>query len=173
MKNRGDGKPDPGCESSPCGSHTAPAEEVEMHTCLNMMQRMYLFQDLTARELQKIQKISYVLDCPANRILIKEGATSDLLYMILEGQVAVYRDQVHLATLSRGEHFGEMALLNKFPRSATVMSTRDCSLLVIEREKFFNLINNDESLGMKTLWAIGCQLCARLDSVLDSQAARQ
>ena len=156
----------PGTDSTPCGSHAAPAREVEMHTCLDMMQRMYLFQDLTARELQKIQKISYVLDCPANRILIKEGATSDLLYMILDGQVAVYRDQKHLATLSRGDHFGEMALLNKSPRSATVMSTLDCSLLVIEREKFFDLINNDQTLGMKTLWAISCQLSVRLEEVL-------
>ena len=146
---------------------TEPAQYREPYSCMVMLQRMFLFKSLSVTELQKIREISYILDCPADRTLIQEGSSNNLLYIILSGEVAVYRNQKLVKTLSRGNHFGEMALLNSMPRTATVISTRESSLLVIERERFVGLINDDPDVGMKAIWEMAKQLSIRLDDLME------
>jgi hypothetical protein len=144
-----------------------PAQAREPYSCMVMLQRMFLFKSLSVNELQKIREISYILDCPANRTLIQEGSSNNLLYIILSGEVAIYRNQRLVKTLARGNHFGEMALLNSMPRTATVVSTKESSLLVIERERFVGLINEDPEVGLKAIWEMAKQLSIRLDDLME------
>ena len=65
-----------------------------------------------------------------------EGEHGDCYYAIADGSVDVTKDDRHVATLERGEGFGEIALLCDVPRTANVTARTDAELLVIERDAF-------------------------------------
>lgn len=79
-------------------------------------------------------------------IIFHKGDVGDFLYVIVEGEVEVIerrqeKDEV-IATLGKGEFFGEMALLNQKKRNATVRCKSDCELIAIRRADFNILVTN-------------------------------
>ena len=68
-------------------------------------------------------------------------------------------------SLLPGEHFGEMALFNNRPRSATVTALTAGRLLVMERHRFNELVKKEPQLGVKLLWCFAQVLSLRLDDV--------
>ena len=85
------------------------------------------------------------LSLPPNHTVVREGDESDDLYVMLSGRAEVYRcdDQgreVALATLEEGSYFGEQALLDSGPRSATIATLTPCELFVLDRNAFKALI---------------------------------
>jgi len=82
-----------------------------------------------------------------DEIIIQEGEPGDKLYIIVRGQAEVLAtgptgEQRRLATLRDGDYFGEIALLEDVPRTATVRARSPTILLTLEREQFFNLLNS-------------------------------
>jgi len=73
-------------------------------------------------------------------MLIKEGAQSDGLYVVLHGSVDVAAQHIDLARLKEGEIFGEMSLLTRQPATATVVSPRNAILLRLPRDQFQELV---------------------------------
>jgi CRP-like cAMP-binding protein len=77
--------------------------------------------------------------------LITQGETGDSLFVLVEGEVAVYREgtpRVELTRLAEGAFFGEIALVTKTPRTATVEAVRECVALEVSRDVFNELIRN-------------------------------
>ena len=146
------------------------AKDDEPYSCMVALQRMFLFHGLSMSELEKIREISYILEVPPERVLIQEGSENNLLYIILEGEVSIYRNKKFVKALTKGNHFGEMALLNSMPRTASVVSTRPSRLVVIERERFVDLITQAPRLGYRITWEMAKQLSIRLDEVMEKEA---
>jgi CRP-like cAMP-binding protein len=78
-------------------------------------------------------------------IVVEQGDTGDKFYIIARGRVEVSRtgyhgQRVHLAILSEGDYFGEMALLGELPRAAAVQAKTPCLLLSLSREQFDELV---------------------------------
>ena len=69
----------------------------------------------------------------AGEVLIREGEPGDLFYLVADGEVAVTTAAGFATTLRRGEGFGEIALLNNTPRTATVTASSDVSLYTLGR----------------------------------------
>lgn len=86
----------------------------------------------------------------AGDVIIREGAEADAAYLIESGRVAVYRTvdgrEVALATLGEGDIFGEMALVDGRPRSASVRAAVYTVCIVITREGFQRLIAEGDPL---------------------------
>lgn len=86
----------------------------------------------------------------ANEIIIKEGEKGESLFLISHGVVRVSKDingrTVDIATLFAGDIFGEMALLEDEPRNATCRAITACSLFVLKRHDFENLMNNHPNI---------------------------
>ena len=80
------------------------------------------------------------------QVLINEGDESDCVYILLSGELAIYKydreTQRHnvIAHVSPGEMVGEMSFLDNLPRSASVKATTDCDLQMMNRESFDNLM---------------------------------
>ena len=100
-----------------------------------------LFAGLSADEVLPIATITEQKSFPAGEVIFKEGAAGEHLYLISRGRVEVLRDDKHLNELGVGECFGEMALLDSAPRSATVRALDDVSLVTIAREDFMDLLD--------------------------------
>jgi CRP-like cAMP-binding protein len=123
---------------------------------------MPLFRPLNERELFRIQEVTEVVGYTNGDKVIKEGDRGEELFIVLDGRVKVLRGDTQLATLTQGEHFGEMALIRAQPRSATVISDGESELMVIRRTDFFDILRKEHQLAVKLLWQFLGVLADRL-----------
>jgi len=79
-------------------------------------------------------------DFPAGETIFREGEPGDSLFAILEGAVEIRGRERVLATLGVGEIFGEMALLDDSPRSASAVAKSDCRLVRVSQDRFLKMV---------------------------------
>jgi serine/threonine protein phosphatase PrpC len=130
---------------------------------LEALRDIELFRELTMAELVKVYNLLSSLAVQPGQCIIREGDKSEHLYVVVEGQVQVDREGARIAALGPGTHFGEMALLNHRPRSATVTALSPTKLLCLERKEFLGLMNHEPSIASKFLWKFAQTLSLRLD----------
>ena len=99
-----------------------------------------LFSDIPGEDLARIALITEEAQQPAGAEILREGDVGESLYIVVEGRVEVRRGDKRLAELSEREVFGEMAVLDPGPRSATVKAVTDVTLLTIRREDFADIM---------------------------------
>jgi anti-sigma regulatory factor (Ser/Thr protein kinase) len=75
--------------------------------------------------------------------IIREGDPGELFYLIASGRVEVSARRRHIATLGPGSHIGEIALLNRVPRTATVVASGPVELYALTREHFLSAVESD------------------------------
>ncbi len=84
-------------------------------------------------------------------VVVREGENGDSMYVIQEGTVEVYQErsnkEIHLAYLSEGDFFGEMAIFEREKRSASVRAVDEARILTIDRKNFLKRIHEDPSLA--------------------------
>lgn len=100
-------------------------------------------------------------------IICREGEIGEVMYIIQSGKVKVTKkdssgEDMVIATLKSGEIFGEMALFDRSPRSATVTAFDEARVLSIDKKKLFSSINRDPTLMFKLLESMS-QRIRRLD----------
>lgn len=105
----------------------------------------------------------YVQHFTAGSLIFREGELGDRMYIILGGQVNIRKktgDQSYksLTTLSKGDVFGEMAIVEKKPRSATALTETDCQLMVLDREAFYMLVSQNSDFAIKMIKSLSARL---------------
>lgn len=133
---------------------------------LEAIQSVTMFRYLAFADLMRVAGIARELRWPAGTPFFKENSPGDSMYILLDGRVGVSKSGLELAELKPGHHFGEMALIERAPRSATVVAQTDCDVLVIEREGFYGLLA-EETTAVKLLWGLVRMLNARLNKTSD------
>ena len=121
------------------------------------------FQHLTDEQLRDLANTGRTQCAEANRKVFREGDPADALYVILDGQVKVYksdaeRNEVLLSTLAKGDFFGEMALFDGAPRSATVSTLVPCEFFVLGRTEFVTLLGKSPRLISELLAAMSSKI---------------
>ena len=139
---------------------------------IKLLKKIYLFNDLTNKELEKILKISKLEKHPKDKVIVREGEKGDKFYIILKGKVRISKrvegiGEEALAILGPGSFFGEMSLIDDYPRSADAIANEDVDLLTISREDFENLLFLDKDLAYSVLWAFLRTLSQRLRETND------
>ncbi len=115
-----------------------------------------LFDGFTADERARIAARGRLAEAPAGAVLIRQGDDADALYVLLAGEIRVLRwdaagGEVEIGRRFTGECFGEMALLDGGPRSATVEAVTACRLFVLERSAFMEVVTPSPVLMAKLL----------------------
>lgn len=134
----------------------------EVNLKLDTLKKIPLFRYLTYQELVKVLNITYLETYEAGAQIIKEGDSGEELYIVLAGRVVVSRSSQEIVELHPGVHFGEMALVDQSPRSATVTARDATRLLVVQRRSFYTLIRKEPVLAVKLLWSFVQVLSRRL-----------
>jgi serine/threonine protein phosphatase PrpC len=137
----------------------------QISTNLKTLQFIGLFQELSPKELVRVLNAFHDAEFDAGQTIIGEGETSENLYVIVEGECEVARRGEEITTLLAGSHFGEMALLNRRPRTATVKAKTPVRLLALSRHDFNRVIRQDNGLAAKLLWKLAQSLSLRLDDL--------
>jgi trk system potassium uptake protein TrkA len=99
-----------------------------------------LFADLPRQRLEVLTRTADVLDVPAGTELIREGDSGHEFFAIAEGEVEISRGGTPVATERAGDVFGEIALLHGVPRTATVKTTADSRLFVLNAQAFRSVL---------------------------------
>ena len=134
---------------------------------LEALQGVSMFRYLPYADLIRVAGIASERLVPAGKVLCTEGEFGESLFIILQGSAVVQKgDGVTIAELQPGQHVGEMSLIERAPRSATVVCKEAMSVLVIERDAFFGLLS-EEQTAVKLLWGLVRMLNARLRSTSD------
>ena len=119
---------------------------------------IWLFVGCSPRELRQIRQSLDEARVSAGQVLCQEGSIGREFFLIVEGEASVRRKNRKIATLGPGGYFGELALLDNQPRSATVVADTDMTLLVLERRAFIGALDSVPSLARKLLSAMAARL---------------
>jgi len=134
----------------------------EVNLKLEVLHKMPLFRHLTYQELVRLLNITEVRSYEPGERIVEEGDEGDELFIMLTGQARVHSGEATLTHLGPGQHLGEMALVDKAPRSASVSAEEKSKLLVIRRRDFFDIIRKDHAIAVKLLWSFLGVLTERL-----------
>jgi CRP/FNR family transcriptional regulator, cyclic AMP receptor protein len=122
------------------------------------LSEIWLFAPCSVRDLRKVRQSLDEISVEAGEVLVEEGSTGHEFFFIVNGTATVKRKGRKVTTLGPGQYFGELALLDRQPRSATVVAETDMELLVLEQRHFLGLIDTLPSLGRKLLGAMASRL---------------
>jgi CRP-like cAMP-binding protein len=140
-----------------------------------LLQRTELFADLAPEQVEKIVTLGREATYNAGDVIIQEGDPSDEVYVICSGmvEVEVVRGNIpdvpgppqlsSLVRLGRGQVFGEMALVDRGARSATVQCVEDgTELFVVPRQDFWDLCDGDHHIGFVVMRNVAADLSFKL-----------
>jgi len=133
-----------------------------------LARRMDLFRDVQAEDVAKIFSRGITREVEAGEIVFQKGDVGDKLYCVLGGSVEIFDGDRVIASLGRGELFGEMALLSEEPRSAGARAVESSSLLALSRDVIHNVMPRDVSVQL--LVNIVVKLSTRLREANEQQA---
>jgi ATP-binding cassette, subfamily B, bacterial len=110
-----------------------------------------MLQSLDKQTLQTLADIFITERCPADREVFREGDPGDKFYIVARGTLTVWVStpdggQKQIRTMDDGDHFGEIALMEDTPRTATVRTTTDCIFLTLARDPFLKLLQREPKL---------------------------
>jgi len=103
-----------------------------------------LFRDLPQQDVERVGAQLRTVEVGEGDVVVRQGAPADKFFIIVDGEVEVVHDadgeERQLATLGRGQFFGEIAILRDMPRMATVRALRPTTLFAMESDVFRSLV---------------------------------
>src|SRR5881392_2744396 len=121
---------------------------------VELLKRVPLFSKLDKKGLQEVAQIADELDLPSGKEMASEGDRGREFFVLLKGEADVTKAGQRINTMKEGDFFGEIALVTKMPRTATVTATTDVRVLVITERDFGSLLKHSEEVGLSVAEAM-------------------
>ncbi|MEE8436866.1 MAG: cyclic nucleotide-binding domain-containing protein [Candidatus Neomarinimicrobiota bacterium] len=139
---------------------------VESKTVLTLKQ-VPIFKDFSNREFKALEQLIHLRSYKPGEYIFKNNAPGEGMYIILSGQVEIVigektKDKKVLAKLKKGDFFGELALLDAEPRSASGIALKHSELLGFFRPDLFSLLERNPTLGNRILLNLASVIGERL-----------
>jgi serine/threonine protein phosphatase PrpC len=134
----------------------------ELNRKVEVLRQMPLFRHLTYKEILRVLSVTKVVDFNVGDEILHEGAPGDDMFILLKGKVRLHKDGALVTYLGPGAHLGEMALVDKQPRSVSAAADDRTRALVLRRQDFNDIIRNEPRLSVKLLWSFVQVLAQRL-----------
>jgi CRP-like cAMP-binding protein len=114
---------------------------------VELISKVPLFSRLSKKEQQDVARIADEMDLPDGKDMAKEGERGREFFVLLDGSADVFKDGKLINRMKKGDFFGEIALVTKMPRTATVTATSDVRVLVINERDFAALLKKSPQVG--------------------------
>lgn len=127
---------------------------------LELLKSVPLFARCTKKELAEIAQIADEIDLNEGKELTKEGGRGREFFVLVEGNADVRRKRRKIGELGPGDFLGEIALITKAPRTATVTTTSPVRALVVSEQNFRRLLERSPDVQIKVLEALAERVAA-------------
>jgi CRP/FNR family transcriptional regulator, cyclic AMP receptor protein len=143
-----------------------------------------LFAGCKKSELARIDRMMTTIDVPSGTVLTEQDGVGSEVFVIVEGSASVWRNGGRLSLLEPGTFFGELALLDRELRTATVIAETPMRLFVLSRVEFNSLIALSPAVAIRVITEMGARLrrtyhlaatpaaCGDLEPSADRRASR-
>jgi len=138
---------------------------------VEMLKKIPLFKNFDYQEITKVLEVIEVHKWEENELILEEGFLGEEMYIILSGKVEVTKSGIKVAELTPGNFFGELSLIDKTPRSASIRSLAKTKMMVIHRKPLFSVLKKESRVAMKLFWALLQTMSKRL-RITDEEIAR-
>jgi len=125
---------------------------------LDLLAGVPLFARMGKRELERLSQLTDEVEIGLDRVLAEQGEIGQEFFIVLDGRLMVLRGRKPIATLGPGDFFGEIALLDGRPRTATVRAEGITRLLVIGHREFHALMDEFPTVRTAVLEAVADRL---------------
>jgi CRP-like cAMP-binding protein len=122
------------------------------------LQNVEVFSAVSTEQLAYVAAIAEEVSYLTNETIYQLGQPSDALYMVLEGNVRLHRDEEEITTAGQKEAFGTWALFDEEPRVTTATAVEDSRLLRIDREEFLDLLSDHTEITQAVLKNIATRM---------------
>ena len=141
-------------------------QKLNLEIVINFLLETQMFSGLNVSELSEIASVMDIQKFSEKEIIFTEGDIGDGWYVLFDGVVQVskhipFQKDKQVATLQRHACFGEMAILDSSPRSATISSKSDCIVFRFPRRKFERLLEEGKLGAYKLVYGMACTLAKR------------
>jgi CRP/FNR family transcriptional regulator, cyclic AMP receptor protein len=123
-------------------------------TKADALARCPFFAGLSRSDLLELAKVSEDMEVEEGKVLTREGQSGSEFFVIVDGEVSVTKNGQEIRTLGPGDFFGEIALLEDTPRTATVAAKTPLRFFVLTRRSFRSLLAHQPELEQKVLAAL-------------------
>jgi serine/threonine protein phosphatase PrpC len=142
---------------------TAPDNRAEELTRkIEVLKQMPLFRHLSYKEIIRVLNVTEVREFAPGQEIIKEGEPGEEMFIVLRGKIRLHKNGAFITTLAAGSHMGEMALVDRGPRSVSASAEERSRVLTLRRREFYQIIRKDPQLSVKLLWSFVQVLADRL-----------
>ena len=123
-----------------------------------LLEDVGLFSRCTTRQRRTVARHAQIAELPAGTDLVREGEPGDALFVILDGEAVVRREGTEINRVGPGAYFGELAVLDGEPRSATVTAETDVKVAVVGIRMFRTLLREFSDLAEQLLIGLAGEL---------------
>lgn len=130
------------------------------------LRNIQIFEGLAVGELAAIASVTEEVDFPPGEVVIREGEPGETMYLVVKGEVTVIKElpeeekakDIELDRIGAGDYFGEMALFEDRPRSATIRTAEDCCFLVLHKREFAEIVREYPQIALHICKALSDRL---------------
>ena len=133
----------------------------------NLLKNVYLFKNLTNSEMEIVNEAGMAKTFNPGDDIFSQGDTAKALYVIRLGSIKIHQrsssgDNIEVANLGSGSHFGEMAFVDGEPRSASATAIEKTELVVLDYQKLKAVLEENQSIAVHFYRELAHFLCGRL-----------
>jgi len=129
---------------------------------VELIKKVPLFSRLNKKALQEVAHIADELDLPKGKEMATEGDRGREFFVLLEGEAEVTKGGRRINTMRAGDFFGEIALVSRMPRTASVTASTDVRVLVITEREFAALLKNSPAISRSVAEALAERMAPEL-----------
>ncbi|MBD2342970.1 cyclic nucleotide-binding domain-containing protein [Anabaena subtropica] len=118
---------------------------------LLFVRRVPIFKELRDDFIVRLTSVMHELQFPANHTIFRQGEEGRSLYIIVSGRVKVHIGDKKLAEVDQGKYFGEMAVFDTQPRSASVTTIEPCEFLELTQEQLYDAIEETPEIAVNII----------------------
>ena len=118
---------------------------------LLFVRRVPIFKELRDDFIVRLTSVMDELSFPANYSIFRQGEEGRSLYIVVSGRVKVHIADKQLAEVDRGKYFGEMAVFDTQPRSASATTLEPCECLELTQEKLYDAIEETPEIAVNII----------------------